>query len=144
MDFTIGIFSISGTSAEDLLWDRRPWQTLPHYRGPAIGPMELAHLAVVLEIGDYEASITGFSLLAGESQETPWVIGLPANLAEAIASLDEHDITGAAGMWMQRGDLGDRFSLDELERYLAGAIEFLRDTSGPYVLRVAAIGPHSG
>lgn len=141
MDVMIGIFSLAETSAEDLMWDQLPWKSRPHYQGPQIGPTELAHLAVTLGTGEFEATIAGFSLLAGESQDLPWVISIPGDLIEAIASLDDNDIVATARMWTQRDDLASRFSVEELEHYLAGAGGFMRDTLGPHILRVVARHP---
>jgi len=141
MDIMIGIFSLAETPAEDLLWDQLPWNARSHYRGSLIGPTELAHLAVILGIGSFEAIIAGFSLVAGESQDMPWVISLPEDLIEAITVLDDTDIVATARMWAQRHELANRFSVSELEQYLTGAGGFLRDTPGPHVLRVVARDP---
>lgn len=141
MDVMIGVFSLAEIPAEDLLWDQRPWHSRPHYRGPLIGPTELAHLAVTLGTGGFAATIAGFSLLAGESQDVPWVISIPADLIEAVAALDDSDIVATARMWAQRDDLSGRFSVEDLEHYLAGAGAFLRDTPGPHALRVVARRP---
>ncbi len=138
MNHRIGIFSIAESCADELLWNRRPWATLDHFRGLPIGPMELADLAALLGIGNYERLIGGFSLLAGESQDMPWVISLPLDLVEAVSSLNDHDIAAAARLWALRGDMTSRFTNTDLEQYLKGAGLFLSSCPGPHVLLVTA------
>lgn len=136
IDAATDVFSIAGSSAWDLRWSKHPWMSSPHLRARSLGPIQLARLGEVLGIGGYDTVIQGFSLLAGESQESPWVIAFPEELASAVASLGSGEVEGIGTRWAHAEDMPSEVSPEELKTYLEALRSLLVDHAGPFVLYV--------
>jgi hypothetical protein len=98
--------------------------------------MELALLAEVMGIGERGEVIREFSLLAGESQESPWVISFPEGLMSRVTELSEGDVGAVARRWAESGEMAGSATQDALGEYLRGLAAFARHSDGPYALYV--------
>ncbi len=79
----------------------------------------------------------GFSFLAGESQESPWVVAVPAALVDRLVDLPGGEIAPAADSW--REALGGQLepSGQHLAAYLRDLLRFLSDDDGPFALYIS-------
>lgn len=128
------VFSLARVTADELRWAEEPWRLHPCHRASSIGPLELAALAEVMGIGDRREVIREFSLLAGESQESPWVVSCPEELMLRIGALGEGEVAAMAVGWAAAcGPVADANFLVE---YLEGLGAFARHSEGPYALYV--------
>jgi hypothetical protein len=130
------VVSLDSGSARDLLWSTDLGAAMPRLRARSIGPIQLARLGELLGLGDFDTLIRGFSLLAGESQESPWVISIPEALIEAVASLGETERGEVAWRWVRADDMPDVLTPERLQTYLAGLPGLLDSAAGPFVLFV--------
>jgi len=97
---TSTVLSAATVSADDLRWAADPASLAPSLPVSPCGPIELAALGEALGLGSAAQLLSGFSLLAGESQESPWVISIPEELVQALAAVDPeqgHSGQGRAG-----------------------------------------------
>jgi hypothetical protein len=101
-----------------------------------MGPLELALLAEVMGIGDRGEVIREFSLLAGESQESPWVISFPEGLMSRVSELSEGDVEAVARRWAEAGEHAAGANLDALQAFLKALVAFARHSDGPYALYI--------
>jgi hypothetical protein len=136
IDAATDVFSVAGSSAWDLRWSNDPWTSSPHLRARRLGPIQLARLGEVLGVGSYDTVIQGFSLLAGESQESPWVIAFPEELASAVASLGSGEVEGIGTRWANAEGMPSEISPEELKTYLEALRSLLVGHAGPFVLYV--------
>lgn len=90
--------SLADVTADDLRYSRATGGRARLEITPA-GPPELALLGRLLGAGDDQEIMRGFRLLAGESQEPPWVIGVPEELRGLLASLEENALPRLAEEW---------------------------------------------
>lgn len=127
------IYSIAEVTPDELRWAREPWKNFPCVRAHSNGPMELSRLGELLGVGSYEEVLAGFTFLAGESQESPWVVAIPEGLVERLTSVD-----GAAQQWAATRWAGaiDGHEARGLRIYLERLAEFLGDHEGPVALYI--------
>lgn len=137
---TTDVFSLAQVTADELRWSEQPWRHHSCYRASSVGPPELARLADALGVGDATEVIREFSLLAGESQESPWVVSLPSELMARISQLSGSDARAVARRWAARCEFASDASAFELRVYLTGLVDFVRRSDGPYALYVR-LGP---
>ncbi len=130
------VYSLADVTAEELRWARQPWQRWPCLRDEDVGPKELARLGEVLGVGVFNDVLGGFSFLAGESQESPWVVALPERLARRLVEVADDEIMSAAVDWSEALDREIAPPADHLATYLRGMVDFLAKHDGPYVLYV--------
>jgi len=130
------VVSLDGGSAWDLLWSKDRGAALPHLRARSIGPLQLARLGELLGLGEPDTLIRSFSLLAGESQESPWVISIPEALTTAVASLGPEAIEGVASRWAGAEDMSATVSAVALQDYLERLRGLHAGSAGPLVLLV--------
>ena len=130
------VVALAGASAWDLLWSKDRGAALPHLRARSIGPIQLARLGEVLGLGDPDTLIRSFSLLAGESQESPWVISIPETLTTAVASLRTEAIEGVASRWAGAEGMPATVSAEALQDYLERLQGLHAGTDGPLVMLV--------
>ncbi len=130
------VVSLDGGSAWDLLWAKDRGASLPHLRARSIGPIQLARLSELLGLGNLEAALRGFSLLAGESQESPWVVSFPEPLARALVGLAPEGLEDVASRWARAEDMSIGRSSAVLRAYLEELRRLLDSTAGPFVLLV--------
>ncbi len=90
--------SLADITADDLRYSRTTGPR-PRLEITPAGPPELALLGRLLGAGDDQAILRGFRLLAGESQEPPWVIGVPEELRDLLASIGENALPRLADAW---------------------------------------------
>lgn len=128
------VFSLAGTSADELRWAGSPRRLRPHFAARDIGPRELARLAGLLDIESPATLAGGFSLLAGESQQSPWVVSVPDVIVEGIAVLAEQEIEPLANRWAHPESQGS--SPVVLADYLRGLSRFLGQHEGPFALYI--------
>ena len=133
---TTDVFSLARVTADELRWAEEPWRRQPCHRATGIGPLQLARLAELLGIGGHDEFIREFSLLAGEIQETPWVVSFPERLMSRIGALDEGDAGAVAVRWADALDPALGVSPDALRAYLRGLRVFAARSVGPYALYV--------
>ena len=95
------VHSLTDRSADELRWAEGPRDRWPCVCADGVGPKELARLAEVLGVGPYEEILAGFSFLAGERQESPWVVRFPEELATALAALSPEAAGQASAAWAQ-------------------------------------------
>jgi hypothetical protein len=130
------LFSLARVTADELRWSEEPWRNSPCFRATRIGPLQLARLAEVLGIGRHGEVLREFSLLAGESQESPWVVSFPQELMSRVGALGEAEAGEVALCWAAAfGPAADATS-EALLEYLKGLGKFARTTEGPYALYV--------
>jgi len=132
------VFSLAGISADELRWCDDPGSRFPHLSAHDVGPQPLARLAGLLGIGSAAPLVGGFSLLAGEIQQSPWVVSIPPDLVEAVAALDDDEIEPLANRWRYPDELGAALPPAVLADYLRGLSRFLRGHEGPFVLYIHA------
>jgi hypothetical protein len=130
------VYSLAGTSADELRWSDDPRTRYRHHRAHDVGPQELARLAALLGVGTAADLVGGFSLLAGESQQSPWVVSIPAVLLAGVAALDEGEIEPLANRWRLPDELATAVAPAALAEYLRGLSRFLRSHDGPFALYV--------
>ena len=130
------VYSLADVTAEELRWARKPWQLWPCLRAKDIGPKELARLGEVLDVGPNQDVLAGFSFLAGESQESPWVVALPERLALRLAVSTDDEIMSVAAGWRDALDREVAPSPNDLVGYLRDLVDFLGEHDGPYGLYV--------
>lgn len=130
------VFSLAGISADELRWCDDPRGRFPHLSAHDVGPQPLARLAGLLGIGDAASLVGGFSLLAGESQQSPWVVSIPPEVAEGVAALDDDEIEPLANRWRHPDELATALPPAMLADYLRGLSRFLRGHEGPFVLYI--------
>ena len=136
MDSTTHIFSLYGTDADEILRHEKRGPELECFRARSIGPRELSRLAEVLDLAGYETAIQYFSLLAGESQEPPWVISIPESLTRKITAMDATEATEVASIWARTSELSGAFHAHDLHTYLDDLRAFMGRNNGPFVLFV--------
>jgi hypothetical protein len=128
------VFSLAATSADELRWSAAPRDHYPHHRAEDIGPQVLGRLAELLGAGAAANLVGGFSLLAGESQHSPWVVSLPPELVEGIGALEDDEIEPLVNRWRRPNELATAVAPAALAEYLRGLSRFLRSHDGPFVL----------
>lgn len=133
---TTDVFSLAQVTADELRWAQEPRRHYRCHRATSIGPLELARLAEVLGLGRSDVLVREFSLLAGESQESPWVVSFPGELMSRISGLSEGEARTVARCWAAAREFADGGSPDVLQAYLTGLGEFARASDGPYALYV--------
>jgi len=105
----------------------------------SIKPLDLAHLGEVLGLGSHDSILGEFSLLAGESQEAPWVVSLPPELVFALRNIGRGDWESVAARWGQVDEVGEEYTPNDLLRFLGRAAGFLEEAGDPVVLYVTTI-----
>lgn len=132
------VFSLAETTADELRWADDPRRRWPCLRAHGIGPKELARLGEGLGVGPFEDVLEGFSFLAGESQESPWVVAVPRALSDRLIQLGGAEILPAVARW--REALGGRTELSEerLVGYLRDLQCLLSDDDGPFALYISS------
>jgi hypothetical protein len=85
-----------------------------------IDSVKLSELkSVLLGDADEKASVKDFPLVAGDEAEGPWVMRVPDELIEAIASIPESRITDTARAWIVTGAFSmDRWLTSDVEEVL--------------------------
>ena len=78
----------------------------------------------------------GFSLLAGESQQGPWVVSIPADLVAAIAALEESQLAALADRWARPDELANATTAGARAAYVRELGRFLRAHEGPFALYI--------
>ena len=131
------VFSLAETTADELRWADEPWRRWPCLRAYGIGPKELARLGEVLGAGRFEDVLGGFSFLAGESQESPWVVAVPAALVDRLVELVSGEIAPAADSWWEALGGQHEPSGQHLAGYLRDLLRFLSDGDGPFALFIS-------
>jgi hypothetical protein len=136
----VTVFSLQHTTARDLRWRAdRPEHGPVCFLG-AIGPSELACLGEVLGLGDADSIRSGFSLLVGESQESPWVVSLPEGLGAAVACVEDDRVADVAAGWSAHAALSRDVLPAAPSAVVARLARFLRSTAGPWVLLIRMSG----
>lgn len=136
MGVTSHLCSLTDGTADELRWTERATTVWPCVGIGELGPRELSRLGPPLGIGSAAQLLTGFTLLAGESQESPWVISVPQDLARALAAVDGALIEPlAAAMALDAEDAGAR-PASRLVEQLDRVVGFLREHAGPFALHV--------
>jgi hypothetical protein len=136
MTTTTDVFSLARVSADELRWTEEPWRRHTCHRAASVGPLELARLAEVMGIGDRGEVIREFSLLAGESQESPWVVSFPQEMMSRIGALGEGQAGEIAQRWAAACEPSAGATPEALLEYLTSLGSFARDSEGPYALYV--------
>jgi len=134
---TTDVFCLAETTADELRWAEEPWRRWRCLRGGEIGPRELARLGEVLGAGRFEDVLGGFSFLAGESQESPWVVAVPAALVDRLVELGSGEIARAADSWWQALGGQHEPSGQHLAVFLRDLLRFLSDGDGPFALVIS-------
>ena len=134
---TTDVFSLAETTADELRWAEQPRRRWPCLQAAGIGPKELARLGEVLGVGSSAEVLAGFSFLAGESQEPPWVVALPQNLASTLGTVSSDAIETLAAAWDEAPARDPSGSPDRLAAYLRELTEFLERYEGPFVLYIS-------
>lgn len=130
------VFSLAGTSADEVRWSKEPRLRFAHHRADDIGPQVLGRLAELLGAVAAVNLVAGFSLLAGESQHSPWVVSIPADLLAAVAALEEDQMDALAARWARPDELSNVTTAGARAAYLRGLSRFLRSHEGPFVLYI--------
>jgi len=129
----IDLFSLAEVGVDELRWTERPWRRWPSVDLGDIGPKQLARLAELLGVGSHESVLGGFAFLAGESQESPWVVAVPDGLVQALASAVSDELRATAEGWSTVIERDDAASLrSRLERIG----RFFRRHEGPFSLYI--------
>jgi hypothetical protein len=123
-------------SADDLRWAKEPWSRYQSCSAYSIRPQELAHAGELLGLGTHEELLRGFSLIAGESQEPPWVVSLPATLVAALRAVGPDETESLAARWGLVDEVGGVQPVESLIRFLAEVVGFLENNSDPIVLYI--------
>ena len=127
------VYSVADVGADELRWAESPWQRWPCVRLQDLGPMELARLGEVLGVDTYDEVLAGFVFLAGESQESPWVVAVPDGLVQALVSAASDELRAMAEGWSTVIERDERASLrSRLERLS----EFLTRHESPFGLYI--------
>ena len=82
--------------------------------------------------------LAGFPFLAGESQEPPWVVGLPEHLAVRLRAVPPGDIARLATSWREAFDPTNAPSPSELATVLRDLTGFLQRHDPPFALHIGA------
>ena len=127
------VYSVADVGADELRWAESPWQRWPCVRLQDLGPMELARLGEVLGVDTYDEVLAGFAFLAGESQESPWVVAVPQGLVQALASAGSDELRQTADGWNSVLERDERASLEGRLERLA---EFLTRHESPFGLYI--------
>ncbi len=131
----VTVFSLQHTTAGDLVWRADGTEHGPACPLGGVGPVELACLGEALGLGDADSIRSGFSLLAGESQESPWVVSLPQDLGAAVACVEDHRVADAATRWAEQ--IGSpRIAPADWKALLGRLARYCRSTAGPWVLLI--------
>jgi hypothetical protein len=136
------VFSLSRVTAEELRWAERPRERFSCVRAASIGPKELAQLGEGLDVGSFEAVLSGFRFLAGESQEPPWVVSIPDVLVDRLHDLGDQDVISICAEWNEALTADAAHSRESLTAYLDRLIGFVNGREGPYALYVSSNEPH--
>jgi hypothetical protein len=134
--YTTDVYSLARVTADDLRWAEEPWRNLACHRATEIGPLQLAQLAELLGIGTHREMIRDFSLLAGESQEGPWVVSLPSELMSRVGELTGAEARDVALRWSVACQPSTGGTPGTLFEYLDGLGAFARDNVEPYALYI--------
>lgn len=130
------VFSLDSVDADDLRWHPDRCRQYPHVECTPLSPRELAALAA-LTCGDtQEALLEKMQLLAGESQESPWVISIPDNLVATICGLKDDHEADLALRWQQSGGSTAQLDVDTLRALIFTLRDFLTVHPGPFALLV--------
>jgi hypothetical protein len=128
---SVTLVALGGLEPDDLLGVDPGRLDRPSLWLGQLGPLELAVLADLLGL-DRDAIGRRFSLLAGESQESPWVVSFPDELAAALAGLDEPVALSLAGRW------ADHLTTSGVDagELLARLTSLVAGVTGPLVLHI--------
>jgi hypothetical protein len=137
MNFASYLFSLEDVSADDLRWAKEPWDAHPCCPAFSIRPQELARLGEILDAGTYEDLLGGFSLVAGESQEPPWVVSLPPALVAALRTIAPDDSHSFAARWGLIDEVIENQPVENLVQFLDRMVDFLGYGRDPIVLFIA-------
>jgi hypothetical protein len=132
------VFSLADVPADELRWTEQPWRRWPCLRATDIGPRELARLGEALGLGPYDDVLASFSFLAGESQESPWVVGIPTGLTRRLVELGGAEIECLGARWQDGRDGETGPTAAPGSGYLAELQRFLSRDDGPYALYIEA------
>ena len=130
------VYSLAGISAEEIRWSEQQRTRAPHHRAHDVGLQDLGRLAGLLGVGTGSDLVGGFSLLAGESQQGPWVVSIPADLLAAVAALEEDQMDALAARWAHPDELSNVTTAGARAAYVRELWRFLRAHEGPFVLYI--------
>ena len=130
------LYSLEELTADDLRWQREPTDGRPHVTCSPIGPRELALLAELLGCGDHHNLLAHMRLLAGESQESPWVVAIPERVASAIGRIRGGEMAFRSAQWRAASELTSAFETHRLEQLLSEMVRFLQSHEGPFAMLV--------
>ncbi|MCP4900686.1 MAG: hypothetical protein GY906_27295 [bacterium] len=134
-----GIVSLADRTAEDIL--RKGCEQEEHkcFSSGLIGPTEFSRLALLMDVSGMGAIGTGFKLLAGESQEGPWVISFPLELESAMRLMDSRERREVALLWAESEDVAGVEPDGGFEQLLGGIAGFLGAHQSPFALHVVQL-----
>jgi hypothetical protein len=127
--------SLGETTADELRWSRGE-PGCPCLEITPVGPPALGALGQLLEAGAETEIVGEFRLLAGESQEPPWVLGLPTALTPALAAIEEHDVGRLADAWAATLEPGAALTSADAHRILRDLLRFAGGHPGPLCVLV--------
>jgi len=136
MDVVTYLFSLADATADELRWTKEPWSRLPACPAFSITPKDLAWLGEILGAGGHDELLGGCSLAAGESQEPPWIVSLPAPLVAAVREISGEARLSVAGRWGMVDEVAADVPPGSLVRFLDHAAPFLERASDPIVLYI--------
>ena len=135
------LVALGERTAEGLLLAEEPGRVFPTCPALSLSPLDLARLGEILGAGDHDSLLGQFKLLAGESQEPPWVVSLPGALVRALRTMAPGDEPTTAAEWVEAGEAGEGHSRDDLAQFLSAAGLLARDSADSIVLHIAAATP---
>lgn len=133
------LVSLAGRTADQLRWAERPWQSWPNVTLGSLGPRELVRLGPALGAGDPDELILDCSLLAGESQDSPWVVSLPPTLVAGLEAVAPAATEAVAARWVLDDELAAGRDPRELLGSFARMVSFVQSQEGPFVLYVRRV-----
>ena len=133
---SIVLLSLRDTDADQLRWNPQILQRTPHVECTPIGPPQLAALGEVLSVRSRDDLLSDMRLLAGESQERPWVISVPDELALGASTVQPEQYAFLSHQWRRSPQLSSGFDGVQLQELLSRLLRFLSSTDGPFALLV--------